>query len=149
MKFIGLSVFHLSLTSDDALWFYELPCNLSHTSDQLHKVFMAKYFLLSKELNHKDKLNNFVVLQRNFGSSSWDRFSTFIRSIPNHKINDKSLKESFYRGWDDNGKAMHDTIVGGLYVSVLLRRSLKNSRKFHKVISHGELGILPPIESHL
>ena len=63
---IGLRFFTLSLTSDDALWFYELPCNLIHTSDQLHKVFMAKYFLLSKELNHKDKLNNFVVLQRNF-----------------------------------------------------------------------------------
>uniref|UniRef100_M1DIZ9 Integrase core domain containing protein n=1 Tax=Solanum tuberosum TaxID=4113 RepID=M1DIZ9_SOLTU len=48
-------------------------------------------------------------------SSSWDRFTTFITSVPNNRIDDESLKEYFYRGQDDNGKAVLDTIVGGSY----------------------------------
>ena len=47
--------------------------------------------------------------------SSWDRFTSFLRSVPNHRINDESLKEYFYRGQDDNNKAVFDTIVGGSY----------------------------------
>ena len=48
-------------------------------------------------------------------SSSWDRFISFLRSVPNQHINDESLKEYFYRGQDDNNKAVLDTIAGGSY----------------------------------
>ena len=48
-------------------------------------------------------------------SSSWDRFTLFLRSVPNHHINDKSLKEYFYRGQDDNNKEVLETIAGGSY----------------------------------
>ena len=48
-------------------------------------------------------------------SSSWDRFTLFLRSVPNHCIDDESLNEYFYRGQDDNNKAVLDTIVGGSY----------------------------------
>ena len=44
-----------------------------------------------------------------------DRFTSFLRSVPNHRIDDESLKEYFYRGHDDNNKAVLDTIVGGSY----------------------------------
>ena len=33
----------------------------------------------------------------------------------NNHIDDESLKEYFYRGQDDNNKAVLDTIVGGSY----------------------------------
>ena len=36
-----------------------------------------------------------------------------MRSVPNHRIDDESLKEYFYRGHDDNNKAVLDTIAGG------------------------------------
>uniref|UniRef100_M1DL13 Integrase core domain containing protein n=1 Tax=Solanum tuberosum TaxID=4113 RepID=M1DL13_SOLTU len=36
-----------------------------------------------------------------------------MRGIPNHHIEDESLKEYFYPGHDDNGKAVLDTIAGG------------------------------------
>ena len=39
----------------------------------------------------------------------------FLRSVPNHRIDDESLKEYFYRGHDDNNKAVLDTIAGGSY----------------------------------
>ena len=45
----------------------------------------------------------------------WDRFTSFLRSVPNHRIDDESLKEYFYRGQDDNNKAVLDTIAGGSY----------------------------------
>ncbi|XP_069144403.1 uncharacterized protein [Solanum lycopersicum] len=45
-------------------------------------------------------------------SSSWDRFTAFVRGVPNHCTDDESLKEYFYRGQDDNNKAVLDTIAG-------------------------------------
>ena len=48
-------------------------------------------------------------------SSSWDRFTSFLRSVPNHRIDDESVKEYFYRGQDDNNKAVLDAIAGGSY----------------------------------
>ena len=48
-------------------------------------------------------------------SSSWDRFTSFLRSVPNHRIDDESLKEYFNRGQDDNNKVVLDTIAGGSY----------------------------------
>ena len=48
-------------------------------------------------------------------SSSWNRFTSFLRKVPNHGIDDESLKEYFYQGYDDNNKAVLDTITGGSY----------------------------------
>ncbi|TMX02491.1 hypothetical protein EJD97_021392, partial [Solanum chilense] len=70
---------------------------------------------VSKKLNHKDRVNNIVALPGESVSSSWDRFTSFLRSVPNHRIDDESLKEYFYRGQDDNNKAVLDTIAGGSY----------------------------------
>ena len=60
-------------------------------------------------------MNNFVALPRESVSSSWDRFASFFRSVPNHRIDDESLKEYFYREQVDNNKAVLDTIAGGSY----------------------------------
>uniref|UniRef100_M1DEH6 Integrase core domain containing protein n=1 Tax=Solanum tuberosum TaxID=4113 RepID=M1DEH6_SOLTU len=42
-------------------------------------------------------------------------FTAFIRGVPNHRIDDESLMEYFYRGQDDNNKAVLDTTAGGSY----------------------------------
>ena len=73
---------------------------------------MAQYFPFSKKLNHKDKHNNFMALPREFVSTSWDRLSASIKSVPNHRIDDETLKEYFYRGQDKNSKVLLDTIAG-------------------------------------
>ena len=123
---IGLRVFPLSLTKEATLWFTELPYNSIFTWNQLRDVFLAQYYPVSKKLNHKDRVNNFVALPGELVSSSWDRFTLFLRSVPNHRIDDESLKEYFYRGQDDNNKAVLDTIADGSYGSVLMLRLLKN-----------------------
>ena len=112
---IGLRVFPLSLTGEAAIWFTELPYNSIFTWNQLRDAFLARYYPVSKKLNHIDRVNNFVALQGESISSSWDRFTSFLRSVPNHRIDDDSLKEYFYRVHDDNNKAVLDTIAGGSY----------------------------------
>ena len=76
---------------------------------------MERYYPVFKKLNHKDRVNNFVALIGESVSSSSDRLTSFFRSVPNHRIDDESLKEYFYRGQDDNNKAILDTIAGGSY----------------------------------
>ena len=71
-------------------------------------------------------MNNFVALPGESVNSSWDRFTSFLRSVPNHNIDDESMKEYFYRGHDDNNKAGLDTIAGEFYGSVLMLRLLKS-----------------------
>ena len=63
---IGLRVFPLSLAGEA-----ELPYNSIFTWNQLRDVFLARYYPVSKKLNHKDWLNNFVAVQGELVSSSW------------------------------------------------------------------------------
>ncbi|XP_049373432.1 uncharacterized protein LOC125838412 [Solanum verrucosum] len=118
MNVICLRVLPLSLTGDAVVWFSELTYNSIYKWDQLHKVFMARYFLVSKKLNYKDKLNNFAALPRESISSSWDKFTRFMKSVSNHRIDDESLNEYFYQGQDDNGKVVLDTIARESYGSI-------------------------------
>ena len=60
-------------------------------------------------------MNNFVELPGESISSSLDRFTSFFRSVPNHRIDDESLKKYFYRGHDYNNKEVLDTIAGDSY----------------------------------
>ena len=70
-----------------------------------------------KKINHKDRVNNFVELPGESVRNSWDRFTSFLRSVPIHRIDDELLKEYFYRGQNDNNnnKVVLDTIAGGSY----------------------------------
>ena len=74
---IGLRVFPLSLMGEASIWFTELPYNSIFTWNQLRDVFLARYYPVSKKLNHKDSVNNFVALPGESVSSSWDRFTSF------------------------------------------------------------------------
>lgn len=69
---------------------------------------------MSKKLKHKDKVNNFVTLHGESISSSWDRFTVLVKGIPNHRIDDDSLKEYYFRG-QENIKAVLNIIAGGVY----------------------------------
>ena len=59
---IGIRVFRLSLTREAAIWFTELPYNSIFTWNQLRDVFLARYYPVSKKLNHNDRVNNFFSL---------------------------------------------------------------------------------------
>ena len=112
---IGLRVFPLLLTGEVVIWFTKLPYNSIFTWNQLRDVFLAHHYPVSKKLNHKDRVNNFMALQGESVSSSWDKLTSFFRSVPNHRIDDESLKKYFYRVQDDNNKAVLDIIAGGSY----------------------------------
>ena len=115
LNVICLIMFPLSLMGEAAIWFTELPYNSIFTWNQLRDVFLARYYPVSKKLNHKDKVNNFVALPGEWVSSFWDRFNLFVISVPSHRIGNESMKEYFYWGKEDNNKAILDTIAGGSY----------------------------------
>ena len=103
---IEIKMFPLSLTEDAGILFTELPYYSILTWNKLRDIFFKCYYLISRKLNYKDKDKNFVALPGESVSSFWDRFTSFLRSVQNHRIDDESLKEYFYRGQDDNNKAM-------------------------------------------
>ena len=59
---VRLRVFPLSLMGEDAIWFTKLPYNLMFTCNKLRDVLLSHYYPVSKKLNHKDRVNNFVAL---------------------------------------------------------------------------------------
>ena len=129
MDVIGLRVFPLSLTGKANIWFTELPCNSIFTWNQLRDIFLTRYYPVSKKLNHKDRVNNFVALPGESVSSSWDRFTLFFRIVPNHRIDDEPLKEYFYQRHDDNNKAVLDTIEDGSHGECPYDEIVKNIEK--------------------
>lgn len=72
MNAIGFRVFLLSLTRDAAICFNELPYKSIYAWDQLGYGFPVRLFPISKNLNKKNKLKNFVAQQRESVSGSWD-----------------------------------------------------------------------------
>ena len=70
LDIIGLRVFPFSLTGEAAIWFTDLHYNSIFTWDQLRDIFLARYYPVSKKLNNKDKVNNFVALLGESVSSS-------------------------------------------------------------------------------
>ena len=63
MDVIGLRMFLLSLTGEDAIWLSEILYNSIYTWNQLRDAFLARYYHMSKKINNKDWVNNFVALQ--------------------------------------------------------------------------------------
>ena len=86
---IGLSVFPLSQTGECTIWFTELSYNSIFSWNQLRDVFLARYQPVSLKLNDKDRVHNFVALPGESVSSSWDRFTSFLRIFTNHRIDDE------------------------------------------------------------
>ena len=63
MNVIGLRAsFCLSLMGEAAIWFNNLPYNSIYTWGQLRDVILALYYPISKNINHNDRVNNFVAL---------------------------------------------------------------------------------------
>ncbi|MCF7184085.1 retrotransposon gag domain-containing protein, partial [Corynebacterium parakroppenstedtii] len=93
---VGLRVFPLSLTSNTAVWLFELPPGTITSWAELQRVFLERYFPRSKKLKLKDQINNFEQLPGDSISTTWEQFTKCLRSIPNHKIVDDALVEIFY-----------------------------------------------------
>ena len=132
MDIIGLRVFPLSMTGEAAIWFSELPFNSIYTWEQLRDVILARYYPVSEKLNHKYRVNNFVSLLGESVSSYWDRFTSFLRSLP--------IRRYFYRGKMITIRRYLILLRVVLMVSALMQRSQKFWRKFAEITRLGALG---------
>ena len=65
-------MFPISLIGDASIWFDDLPYNFIYTWDQLRDVFLVRFYHVSKKLNYKDKVKNYVELPEESVSSSWE-----------------------------------------------------------------------------
>ena len=74
---VGLRVFPLSLMREADIWFIKLSYNSILSWNQLRDVYLARYYPVSKKLNNKDRVKNFVAIPGESISSSWDRFTSF------------------------------------------------------------------------
>ena len=133
-------MFPLLLAEEAAIWFTELPYNSIYNWEQLRDVFLSWYYPLSIKHNPKDRVNNFVVFLGESVSSYWDRLNSFFRSIPNHRIDDDSLKEYFYSGQDDNNDAVLDTIRVGSHGECTYAKIAEKLEKYLATIRLGALG---------
>ncbi|TMX05709.1 hypothetical protein EJD97_006917 [Solanum chilense] len=57
-------------------WFTELFYNFMFTRNQLRDAFLACYYLVSKKLNHKERVKNFVARPGGSVSSSWKSYTS-------------------------------------------------------------------------
>ena len=140
MDVIRLRVFPLLVTGEAAIWFTEIPYNSIYTWNQLSDVLLSRYYLESKKLNHKDRVNNSVELSRGSINSSLDSFTSFVRSFPYHHIDDESLEKYFYRGQVVNHKVVLDTIRSGSYRECPYAEINEKLDKISKKINFRELG---------
>ena len=76
---------------------HSAPLQLNFHLEPTKGCFLSTLLSGHQKLNHKDRVNNFVALPGESDSSSWGRFTSFLRSVPNYRIDDDSLKEFFYR----------------------------------------------------
>src|ERR1051325_11511703 len=103
---------------------------------ELQQVFLEKYFPKAKKLKLKGQINNFLQLPGESIGATWERFTKYLRMVPDHKIVDDSLVEIFYRALDENSKAVADTIMGGgvfidqpfQYIAQRMERLVKTNR---------------------
>ena len=64
-------MFPLSLIGDASICFDDLPYNFVYTLDQLRDVFFVRFYPVSRKLNYKDKVKNYLELPGESVSSSW------------------------------------------------------------------------------
>ena len=68
----------------------------------------------------------------------------FVRGVPNHRIDDESLKEYFYIGQDDNNNSVLYTIVSGSYGKCTyaeIKKKLENISRNNKAWRTSKLDI--------
>lgn len=89
------------LTRDAAIYFTGFPCNFIYTRDQLRDAFLAWFYPVTKKLNQEYRVYNFMELHGELVCSFWDRFTSYVRGVSYHRIDDESLKAYFYLVQDD------------------------------------------------
>ena len=94
-----LRVFQFSLEGKAKEWFLNLPTHYATLSwEQLKKVFLDRYFPLSKISKLRKDITGVQQLSQETFYDYWSRFNTLVNSCPNHNISKANLVQYFYDG---------------------------------------------------
>ncbi|GJY68178.1 reverse transcriptase domain-containing protein [Tanacetum coccineum] len=95
---INLNLFPFSLTHEAESWFYTLKTHSIHTWEEMVSKFLSKYFPYSRTLQLRKEILNFRQLPTESVFEAWERFKSWLRKCPDHRILLLNQILTFYNG---------------------------------------------------
>ncbi|XP_050248936.1 uncharacterized protein LOC126696203 [Quercus robur] len=109
---IKLRAFPFSLKDSAKDWLYYLPSRRFKTWNEMKKLFLDKYFLVSRAVNIRKEICG--VRQHNGESlhEYWERFKKLCASCPQHQISEQLLIQYFYESLLPTDRSIIDVASG-------------------------------------
>ena len=95
---IRLRLFPFSLRDKARAWLHSLPSWRIITWDDLTRVFLTKFFPLSKTASLRNQITNFTQKDEEMLYEAWERFKDFRRLCPHHGLQHWMIIQAFYNG---------------------------------------------------
>ena len=113
---IKLRAFSFSLKDSAKDWLYYLPFRSIKTWNEMNKLFLEKYFPVSRAANIQKEICG--VRQHNGKSlhEYWERFKKLCASYPHHQISEQLFIQYLYEGLLPTDRSMIDATCGGALV---------------------------------
>ncbi|GJZ28660.1 reverse transcriptase domain-containing protein [Tanacetum coccineum] len=109
----SLNLFPFSLSHEVESWFYRLKTHSIHTWEEMVLKFLLKYYPYSKAMQLRKEILNFWQLPTESIFEAWERFKSYLRKCPDHRILLVDQILTFYHGITmiDREKIMWDAEV--------------------------------------
>jgi len=95
---IRLRLFPFSLKDKAQAWLHSLPPDSIRTWDELTRVFLAKFFPLSKTTSFKNQITTFTQREDESLYEVWEQFKGLLRLYPHHALQKWMIIQTFYNG---------------------------------------------------
>ncbi|GKD44291.1 reverse transcriptase domain-containing protein [Tanacetum coccineum] len=95
---MNLNLFPFSLSHEAESWFYRLKTHSINTWEEMVLKFLSKYYPYSKALQLRKNILNFKQLPAESVFRAWERFKSYLRKCPDHRILLVDQILTFYHG---------------------------------------------------
>ena len=108
-----LRLFPFTLTGKAKDWLLTLPNGTIQTWEELELKFLEMFFPVSKYLDKKQEIENFMQGESESLYDAWERFNLLLKRCPGHEFSDKQYLQVFIEGLTHNNKMFLDASAGG------------------------------------
>ncbi|GJS65707.1 reverse transcriptase domain-containing protein [Tanacetum coccineum] len=95
---MNLNLFPFSLSHEAESWFYRLKTHSINTWEEMVLQFLSKYYPYFKALQLRKNILNFQQLLAESVFQAWERFKSYLRKCPDHRILLVDQILTFYHG---------------------------------------------------
>ena len=99
-EYIRLKAFKWSLTGKALTWLESLPPRTITTWQQLHDLFMTKFFPPAKTTELRARISSYRQLPGESFIDTWERFKDLVAKCPTHGQPQYVLQQYFFMGVD-------------------------------------------------